>query len=154
MAEQNGVKTALSFSDPGMVEFFRDGLQEMIGDGVDLLFCNEAEAMGYTQTDDVQAAAEALKAISKSFAITRGNKGALLFDGSDYIEIAARPITAVDSNGAGDNFAGAFMYGITNGLDFEQAGKLASKISAEVVSRFGPRLDAELYPELKAEVLK
>lgn len=151
-AEQAGVKTALSLSDPAMVEFFRDGLQEMIGDGVDLLFCNEAEAMGYTQTDDVQAAAEALKAISKSFAITRGNKGALLFDGSDYIEIAARPITAVDSNGAGDMFAGAFLYAITHGRNFSDAGNLASHAAAQVVSQFGPRLRPEQHKEIMDQV--
>ena len=33
IAEAAGVKTALSFSDPGMVEFFRDGIAEIIGDG-------------------------------------------------------------------------------------------------------------------------
>ena len=43
VAEANGVKTALSFSDPAMVEFFNDGVKEMLGDGVDLVFCNEDE---------------------------------------------------------------------------------------------------------------
>ena len=45
IAEQAGVKTAISLSDPGMVEFFKDGLKQMIGDRVNLVFCNEAEAM-------------------------------------------------------------------------------------------------------------
>ena len=48
IAEQAGVKTALTFSDPAMVEFFKGGLAEMIGTGVDLLFCNEAEALAWT----------------------------------------------------------------------------------------------------------
>jgi sugar/nucleoside kinase (ribokinase family) len=149
-AEQANVKTALSLSDPAMVEFFRDGLQEMIGDGVDLLFCNEAEATGFTQTDDVKSAAEALKQYAKTFAITLGSKGALVFDGNNFIEIASRPVTAVDSNGAGDMFAGAFLYAISQGHDFEKAGKLASHSAAQVVSQFGPRL----RPEQHAEILE
>ena len=74
-----------------------------------------------------------------------------MFDGENEIMIAPHSVTAVDSNGAGDNFAGAFMYGITNGLNFEEAGKLASKISSEVVSCFGPRLEAKRYNQIKAE---
>ena len=44
VAEANGVRTAISFSDPGMVMYFRDNMEEMVGNGVDLVFCNEAEA--------------------------------------------------------------------------------------------------------------
>jgi len=153
LAEANNVKTAMTFSDPAMVQFFKDGILEMLGTGVDLLFCNEEEALHIAGTDDFETAKNYLKTIAKSFAVTLGAKGALLFDGENEIQIAPHSIKAVDSNGAGDNFAGAFMYGITNGLSFEDAGKLASKISAEVVSCFGPRLEAERYTEIKSDLL-
>ena len=45
---QNDVKTALTFSDPSMVKYFRDQMAEVVGAGVDLLFCNEEEALLYT----------------------------------------------------------------------------------------------------------
>lgn len=147
-AEQKGIKTALSLSDPAMVEFFHDGLQEMIGKGVDLLFCNEDEATGYTKTNNIEDAAEELKKISKQFAITLGSKGALLFDGNNYIKIASQTVKAIDSNGAGDMFAGAFLYAITHGHNFTDAGNLASHSAAQVVSQFGPRLRPEQHLEL------
>ncbi|MFT6593935.1 MAG: fructokinase, partial [Zhongshania sp.] len=125
IAERNGVKTALSFSDPGMVAFFRDGLADMLGDGVDLIFCNEAEALGWAQSDSLDDAVAALKKISKTFAITLGAKGALVFDGEQLHTIAGHKVTAVDTNGAGDMFAGAFLYAITHGHDFKKAGELA-----------------------------
>ena len=152
VAEQHGVKTALSFSDPGMVEFFRDGLQEMLGQGVDMVFCNEEEALGWAQTRSLDEAIAALKQVAKTFAITLGAKGALVFDGSELIEVAPRQVKAVDTNGAGDMFAGAFLYAITSGKSFAEAGRLASVSAAEVVSHYGPRLPAAKHGELLASL--
>ncbi len=152
-AEQHGVKTALSLSDPGMVEFFGDGLREMIGGGVDLLFCNEDEACGFTACSDMQSAAEALKKYAKTFAITCGSRGALIFDGEQLHTIASHAVKAIDSNGAGDMFAGAFLYAITHGYSWVEAGNLASRAAAEVVSHYGPRLVAEKHAQIFQEVL-
>lgn len=150
-AEKHNVKTALTFSDPFVVEFFRDGFTETIGDGIDLLFCNEAEALSYTQKDSVEEAAEVIKTFAKTFAITLGAKGAAVYDGEKIISIDAHPIKAVDSNGAGDLFAGAFMYGLTHGMTLEQAGKLASKAASQIVSQFGPRLRLQQYQSLSKQ---
>ncbi len=148
LAQELGVKTAFSLSDPAMVQFFHDGLSDIIGEGVDLLFCNEDEAQAFTKTSTVEAASEALKSIAKSFAITLGSKGALVFDGEKEYSIAPHAVKAVDTNGAGDMFAGAFLYALTQGQDYETAGKLASKAASVVVSQFGPRLRAEQHAEI------
>lgn len=153
LAEKHGVKTALTFSDPAMVQFFKDGLKEMIGDRIDLLFCNEHEAKSWAETDSLDEAIDALKQVADSFAITRGKDGALLFDGKQQIEISPHSVKAVDSNGAGDMFAGAFLYGITQGHSFFEAGNIASLASAKVVSQFGPRLNAEEHRDILDIVL-
>lgn len=149
----NNIKTAMTFSDPAMVEYFCDAVNEVLGDGVDLLFCNQHEAMKWAGVDTIEAACEALKTKAKQFAITLGSKGSLLFDGENYIDIDPYSVEVVDTNGAGDMFAGAFMYGITNGLDFATSGKLASLASATVVSGFGPRLEPEEHAEILKKVL-
>ena len=151
-AEQNGVKTALSLSDPAMVEYFGDGLREMIGDCVDLLFCNKDEALNFTGTSTLEDAATALKRYCNSFAITLGSQGALVFDGNKHIDIPAFAVKAIDTNGAGDMFAGAFLYALTHNYSFEDAGKLASRAAAQVVSQYGPRLRPEQHPELLTEI--
>jgi len=153
VAEENNVKTALTFSDPSMVQFFKEGLQEMIGNKVDLLFCNAAEAMSWADTDNLQTAIESLKKIASTFAITQGSQGATLFDGSQIIEISPHEVKALDSNGAGDMFAGAFLYGITHGHSFYEAGNIASLAAARVVSQFGPRLSAREHKEILNIVL-
>ena len=151
-AEQNQIKTAMTFSDPAMLEYFKDSVVEVLGTGVDLLFCNEREALLYTGAADLDQACKIMQTKARQFAITRGAEGALLFDGEKYIAIAPHAVTAVDTNGAGDMFAGAFLYALTQGKNFETAGKLASRASAAVVSSFGPRLEADLHQQIIAEV--
>lgn len=151
-AKKHGVNTAISLSDPSMVEFFGEGLREMIGEGVDLLFCNEDEAQKFTGTNNIDAAAQALKAYAKTFAITCGARGARVYDGQNTHHIAPYVVAAIDSNGAGDMFAGAFLYAITHGYSYADAGRLASRASAEVVKNYGPRLPAEKHRELLQEV--
>lgn len=152
IAEQHGVKTALSFSDPGIVTYFRDGLRDMLGERVDLLFCNRHEALSWAQTDDLDAAIAALKKIARRFAITLGAEGALVFDGETMHTIEPYRVKAIDTNGAGDMFAGAFLFAITQGQDFATAGKLASRAAAGVVSDYGPRMSREQQNQILAEL--
>jgi sugar/nucleoside kinase (ribokinase family) len=143
VAEANGVKTALTLSDPAMVNFFRGGLEEMIGDGVDLLFANKIEAQTWSGKDDVKEAIEELRKIAKVIVVTLSSDGALVFDGENYISIDPVKVKAVDANGAGDMFAGAFLHALTSGKDYAAAGKLASHAAATTVSHYGPRLGAD-----------
>ena len=143
--------TALSLSDPAMVQFFREGLLKMIGDGVDLLFCNRDEAMGFTGTHDLESAAQALQDYCKTFAITCGAEGALVFDGDHSYFIESPPVKALDTNGAGDMFAGAFLYALAHGHDYQTAGRFANLAAGTVVTQYGPRLRPEQHQELKRE---
>jgi sugar/nucleoside kinase (ribokinase family) len=151
LAEAAGVKTALSFSDPGMVEFFRDNMAQIVGDGLDLIFCNEAEAKGWAASDNLDDAITAIKQVARQFVITRGSEGAITFDGEALAEIPPHRVQAVDSNGAGDMFAGAFLYAISRGEDFPTAGRFASLAAGKTVANYGPRLPAADYPALRAE---
>ena len=156
LAQRHRKKTALTLSDRNMVTFFRDGIQEIIGDGVDLLFANEDEACELVKTGDLRDAIEVIKGFSRTFAITRGKDGAIVFDGKNLTEIKGHKVEAIDTLGAGDLFAGAFMYGLSQGMSFQQSGDLASLASAKIVTQYGPRLKASetkaLLDEFKAGI--
>jgi sugar/nucleoside kinase (ribokinase family) len=153
IAERNKVSVALTFSDPSMVKYFSTQMQEVVGASVDLLFCNEEEAMIYTGTNSVLEAREKLKEIAKRFAITLGANGALIYDGDTFIQIEPYKVKAIDTNGAGDMFSGAFMYAITHGHSYAEAGKLASLASSRVVSQFGPRLQPEQMKKVLGDLM-
>ncbi|MEI9919731.1 MAG: adenosine kinase [Bacteroidota bacterium] len=152
VAEKNNVKVALTFSDPSMVKYFSSQMQEIVGASVDLLFCNDEEAMIFTGTTDVNVAREKLRQFAKRFVITLGANGALIFDGDTFIQIEPYKVVAVDTNGAGDMFAGAFLYAITHHHSWAEAGKLASLAASKVVSQWGPRLGTADVKKILAEL--
>lgn len=152
IAKANNVKIALSLSDPAMVQYARAGLTELLADGVDLLFCNEQEALMFTETADLDAALQVLLQNNQNVVITLGAKGALVASQNEKIHVEGRKVKAVDTNGAGDAFAGAFLYAIHQGSNLEQAAELAILISSEVVAQFGPRLAIEKYARLQQSI--
>jgi sugar/nucleoside kinase (ribokinase family) len=153
IAEKNKIEVALTFSDPSMVKYFSAQMNEIVGASVDLLFCNDEEAMVFTGTSSVLEAREKLKQIAKRFVITLGANGAMIFDGDTFIQIEPYKVRAVDTNGAGDMFAGAFLYGITHQHSFAEAGKLASLASSRVVAQFGPRLQPNEAGKILADLI-
>jgi sugar/nucleoside kinase (ribokinase family) len=152
IATAAGQKVALTLSDLNMAKFFKQGLLDMIGPGVDFLFANESEAFQMSDTQDINAAIAHLKTLAKGFAITLGPKGSLIFDGETLIEIESFPVKAIDTVGAGDMYAGGVLYGITNGMDWATAGRLGSLASSKLVTTLGARLKTTEIQTLLAQV--
>ena len=150
-AKANQLKISLSLSDPFVVQVFGDNLRKVIGDGVDLLFCNSDEARSFTNTHSTEAAAEQLKKYAKAFVITRGAGGSLSYDGKDLVQTAGVTANAVDTNGAGDMFAGSFLYALTSGYSYVWAAKFANAAASRVVSQFGPRIETVEYHQIKQQ---
>jgi sugar/nucleoside kinase (ribokinase family) len=152
IAAAAGQKVALTLSDLNMAKFFKQGLLEMIGPGVDFLFANESEVFEMANTQTLDDAIAYLKTIAKGFAITLGPKGSLIFDGDTLIKIDPYPVKAIDTVGAGDMYAGAVLYGITNGLDWTTAGRLGSLASARLVTTLGARMQTADVSALLSEL--
>lgn len=148
IARANGTKIAVTCSDPAMVKYFRDGIDLILEGGVDVLFCNEEEGKLLTGTDDAQEALQLLQQKAKLVALTLGKNGALLGDGERQVAVPGVKVKAIDTNGAGDMFAGAMMFGLIRNYSLAACGLLASHAAAEVVSNFGPRLTRDKQQQL------
>lgn len=148
VAQAKGVKTSLTLSDANMVNFFKDGLREIIGDGLDLVFSNEDEARLMFDTDNIEDCIAGMKTIARQFAITQGSKGALVFDGENLHDIPARKVDAIDTTGAGDIYAGAFLHGLTHGMPFANCAELAGYAATTLIQQLGARLSNEQMNEV------
>ena len=142
-SHENDVKIALTFSDLAMVKYFKDNFKSILNRKVDLLFCNEDEAKTFSESNSLNDSIKYLGKLSSTLVVTLGKNGSLIYNNGKKIKIDPYPTKAIDTVGAGDTFAGAFLYGITNGLSLKKSGDLASLLSSKVVSKIGPRLEKD-----------
>ena len=83
--------------------------------------------------------------------ITLGADGAVTWDGETLHRVAAKPVEAVNTNGAGDMFAGAFLYALSRGESDLRATEYATLAAGEVVKCFGPRLERDACLALRRQ---
>ena len=117
---------------------------------MDYIFCNEDEALAFCNVSSLN---EAIKCLNKKpyiSVITKGDKGCTIVNQEQIIEIDSEKIKPVDTNGAGDMFAGCFLYALSQGSSLQYCGEFANYGAARLVEKFGPRLDENGY----ATVLK
>jgi sugar/nucleoside kinase (ribokinase family) len=153
VAREAGVALALTLSDVSMIQFCKAGLDAMLGDGVDYLFCNQEEAQVWCGSQDLDVVKETLKKLAKMVCLTRGPEGSEIITAQDSWHVPAEKVKAIDTNGAGDMFAGAFLYAITRGYSPEQAANLGNHAAAAVVSQHGNRLTLGQLSTIKAYAL-
>ena len=140
LAKKHGVKVAFTVSDPFLIQYFRDEFWKLIEGPVDLLFCNLEEARALTGKYDPVDCAHEIHKHAENVALTLGGDGSVLMHEQQVIPIEGVPCKPVDTTGAGDMYAGAILYGITNSLTWKQSGHLASHAASRVVAQLGARL--------------
>ena len=153
LAVKNGVKVALTVSDPFLIDHFRDDFWQLIEGPVDLLFCNLEEARALTGKHDPIECAHDIHQHAANVALTLGADGSLLMHDKKTTPIEGVPSKAIDTTGAGDMYAAGILYGITNGLSWQHAGHLASHAAARIVSQLGARLAHPFTPTEIRELL-
>lgn len=142
--KSNGGQVAITLSDPFCVDRHRDAFRDLIRDHTDLLFCNRAEMLSMYQTEDFDAALAQAASETEIVACTDGENGSHVLAEGQRWHVPAYPVNIVDATGAGDLFAGAFVWGLTNGYDYQTCGKMGCLAASEVISHIGARPDADL----------
>ena len=106
-------------------QVFGDAFREALAQS-DLLFCNATEAWPSTGGSDAAEAFAKLKGMVPAAVVTDGPNGAFVRHGGRRAHVPAFPCEPKDLTGAGDMFAGAFLYGITHGIAPEKAARAAN----------------------------
>ena len=141
------VKIALSLSDPGIVAGFKNKFEEIESFGLDFIFGNDDEAMAFVGADNLNQAFEMLQSKSYTSVVTMGEEGSAVVSSHEIIKTPRVSIEAIDTNGAGDMFAGSFMYALLQDHDLKSCAEFANYGAAKVVETFGPRLTKEGYQD-------
>src|SRR5450830_1518484 len=154
IAQDASVALATTLSDVSMINFCRPGLDAIIGQGLDYLFCNEEEAQVWCGSQDLQDICQQFSQLARTVCLTRGPQGCIVLEGTQQTTVPAASVKALDTNGAGDMFAGAFLYAVTHGHSHAQAAWLANKAAGQVVSQYGNRLTHEGMGNIKTRFEK
>ena len=140
LARSNDRLIALTLSAGFVVDMFRETLIEFIETQVDILFANEEEISLLFQTKSFEEAVRLTRPHVKIAALTCGAQGSVVIAGGETHKVAAEPVAKVlDTTGAGDAYAGGFLYGVAQGSSYAACGRLGSIAAAEVISHYGAR---------------
>jgi sugar/nucleoside kinase (ribokinase family) len=117
----------------------------------DILFVNEDEARRLGSADDTADAAARLRALGAAAVVVKlGARGCAIYSARGVERIAAFDVQAVDTTGAGDCFAGAFLAARHRGLTLEEAGLVASAASALAIQQLGSTAGLRSWDETRA----
>lgn len=145
LAKQNG--TLVLYDAGGLY----DGVERLL-EQTDILIPSEEFALRHTGAESV---ADAARWLWKTYnpqvvVITCGKEGGILFDGERVLRYPAFPVDAVDTNGSGDVFHGAFAFGVSQGYDYCRCCVFASAVAALKCTKVGARNGTPTFAEAMA----
>jgi adenosine kinase len=123
--------------DPGqgLPLFNGEDLLSMI-DAADYVAANDYEARVMVERTGKPLASLAQRV--KAFVVTRGADGSTIHAGGQQIDIpSVKAEAVVDPTGCGDAYRAGLLYGIANGMPWDDTGRLASLMGALKVAKRG-----------------
>lgn len=147
MAKKNGLIVSLDMASFNVVEANLDFLKRLVDEYVDIVFANEEEAKAFTGKEPEAALAE-IAAQCEIAIVKIGKEGSLVQANGQTVRVPATPVHAVDTTGAGDVYASGFLYGLANGFELADCGKLGGLMAAEVIQVLGAKIPEKSWPQI------
>ena len=145
IAKQNGSAVALSLSDSYCVERHRDAFAKVVRDDVDMVFADDDEVMALYEVDKFEDVLSAIDGSDKLFVMTRSEKGSVIVAGATKIVQEANAIEQlIDTTGAGDAYAAAFLYGWANDKSLDECARLGTHVATSVIQQLGARIETNV----------
>ncbi len=154
VARQCGALVSLDLASYNVVQENWDFLHASVRKGVNILFANEQESEAFTREADLEAALDVMAAQCDIVVQKRGAKGSVAMRGSQRAEAPAHRVQVVDTTGAGDFYAGGFLYALARGGALQQCAEVGALCSAHVIQRVGTALPTEEWNEIKLNVAR
>lgn len=121
---------------------------------IDYLFPNEEEIAMLTGAQDPCENARMLVAEGVKTAVVKcGAKGCIVADRTGVQRVPAVPVrTCVDTTGAGDSFAAAFLYGVSRGWDAVTCARFGCAAASCVVEQYGAAAGIHSIEDVEAKI--
>ncbi|MCB0319912.1 MAG: adenosine kinase [Bdellovibrionales bacterium] len=142
LAKKHNTKIALTLSDAWIMNEFREAVEKTV-QVADLVFSNDGEAKALAQVASGEEAFEKLKGEIPNLVVTLGKEGCLVKTEGFSGHTPSLQVDPVDLTGAGDAFAGSFLYGLISGTPAHEIPYRANFLAAHVIQRIGARIHGD-----------
>ena len=143
IAQDAGVRTSMSLADVSIVNHFKNSIEKILAPELDVLFCNLDEALAWCNVTTAEATYESMLSLASLCVITLSESGCIVLGREQTpMRVSGFPQPPIDSNGAGDMFAGAFLTGLVQNWDNYRCARFANFAASKVVTQFGARLNS------------
>jgi sugar/nucleoside kinase (ribokinase family) len=137
-AKEAGMTICADMIKPRLGETF-DDMKDALG-YVDYFFPNFDEAQLMTGEQDLDKVAEKILSYGVGHVVIKiGKQGVCIkgLDGTDMVVPAMKGITALDTIGAGDNFAAGFITGLLEGKSIKECGEYGNVTASLAIQSIG-----------------
>jgi sugar/nucleoside kinase (ribokinase family) len=136
VANQMEIPVSIDASDPFVIASARDTFWELLEEFVDIVFLNAEEAELLCGCPP-ETALTRVGEVVETVVVKLGAQGSLVSHKGVVCRVPARPVQAIDTTGAGDAYAGGFLYGYVNGWEPARSADLGARVAALTVSQMG-----------------
>jgi sugar/nucleoside kinase (ribokinase family) len=127
------------------VERHRAAFAKLVRDDVDMIFADDEEVMALYEVADFENVLSAIDGSDTLFVMTRSEQGSVIVQGDSKIVQEALPIEQlIDTTGAGDAYAAAFLFGWANDRDLDECARLGTHVATSVIQQIGARIDTNV----------
>jgi len=140
-ANRAGIPVSYTFSDPFCVGRFRDDFHMLLKEHVNVLFCNADEARQFSGKEIIEEAAAYIGSLVKLAFITNSEKGAFVVSEKNVSLVPGFPVHPLDTNGAGDAFAGGVLFALAANYSPQKAARWGNYRASQIVQVPGARLE-------------
>lgn len=153
-AAKSETRVGLTLSDAGCVERHREYFRELARENVEIIVADEDEMAALVGDEPVTSLLRGTGGNCELVVVTHGEKGSTVYAPDGMVEnVLVHPADElVDTTGAGDAYAGGFLYGWTHGLDHATSGRVGAVAASHVVAQLGAQPPEGLREKVAAEV--
>jgi sugar/nucleoside kinase (ribokinase family) len=140
--KETGGMNAISLSDVFCVDMHRESFKDFIKSDIDYVFCNEDELNSLFELNNIDESIENFLNLFpnvEQLICTLGSSGVMIIEKGRSYHFDATEADVVDKTGAGDFFAGGYLYGLQKNLTLVDSAEIANRSAAHVISEIGVR---------------
>jgi len=148
VAKKSGTRISIDLSDAGVIRGNLELVKKLLTESIDIVFVNELEAEALTGLS-AEESVDVIAGLCDIAVVKVGGGGSYIKTRGETHAIPVYAVDAVNTNGAGDMYAGGVLYGLARGMSPERAGHIGSFAASRVVAQKEARLSNEAQGEVR-----